>query len=730
MPSPIRTIQSPGYEGREIDLSTRTVFPVGTAVMVMGYANKGEAYEPINLTSTSDIEVNFGLPTNEAERYFYYACREVLNENGTLVAAKVPYDNTLDLNYKYIPVNLDPQTAGVLSLIELSGELTEISGAIMDTGGPLSGSTTISGYYEVSQGPVADMLREDYDILAAGGAVTEFTGTQPSSEFVIVNERKNKVTGANEDEGLFVTIVDPIHGMLVQRAITDPTSPDSDQMNLYNLISKHVPTGELSGSTFISNLSATYSSTSISETMMNYFPAIDFVEDGAQVSNEYSNWLTVIVARTISNPNNNGDLEVSILEAWNGSILSNAKDTATGRSVYLGDIINSNSSYIKWYATAPASQPVSVVNEQVALFTKLQTIDLMSFTTAEALPVIEGREVVNNIKTILEKISNIDERQIDIVLDGGLSTIAQYCTTAGGEQFNPAIDNTALSWDTIDSSDDVTYWRAVVTELDNFCKNVRKDCMAIIDGPRNLVIDGEQKYIRKTAPSQTFSNTIGNRLKYITGINSSYCAIYTNWVRALDTYSGLNAWLPPSIKAAGIYVRTDVTANYWDAPAGLNRGVMGGINDIAFNPRVKEADQLYIKSFNYAKQYPLDGFVLEGQKTSQVKPSAFDRVNVRRLFLRLERAVYLVSRYYIYQPNNEFTRSQLTAAVEPIFQSVKAQGGLYDYRIVCNETNNTPTVIDNNELRIAIALKPVRTAEFILADFIATRTDTSFDEVL
>jgi hypothetical protein len=723
MPSPIRTIQSPGYEGREIDLSTRTVFPVGTSVMVMGYANKGEAYEPLNISSTSDLEVNFGTPTNAAERYFYYACKEVLNENGTLVAAKIPYSNSLDQNYKYVPINLGSEK----TLFELSGALPEISGAIVDPNGPLSGSTTISGFMDVSVGNVSDISNDEYDVLAAGGGNSNIA---TSAEFVIVNERKTKITGPNSDEGIFITVVDPIHGMLVQRSITDPTSPDSDVMALFNVESAKVATGELSASTFVPNLTATYSGSSVSEDMMKYFPAIDFVQDGSQLSNEYSNWLTVIVSRTIANPNNNGDLEVSILEAWNGSVKTDAEDTATGRSVYIGDIINNNSSYIKWYASNPQAQPLTSVNNQLALYVGKQNIDLASFTQTEGSPIIEGREVVNNVKTVLEKVSNIDERQIDIVLDGGLSTIAQYCTKSGGEQFKPAIQNTASSWNEIDSGDDVTYWRALVTELDNFCKNVRKDCMAIVDGPRNLVIEGEQKYIRKTKPSYTFSNRIGNRLKYITGINSSYVAIYTNWVRVLDTYSGNNVWMPPSIKAAGIYVRTDTVANYWDAPAGLNRGIIGGVNDIAFNPRVKEADQLYIKSFNYAKQYPLDGFILEGQKTSQVKPSAFDRVNVRRLFLRLERAVYLVSRYYIYQPNNEFTRSQLTAAVEPIFQSVKAQGGLYDYRIVCDETNNTATVIDNNELRIAIALKPVRTAEFILADFIATRTDTSFDEVL
>ena len=254
--------------------------------------------------------------------------------------------------------------------------------------------------------------------------------------------------------------------------------------------------------------------------------------------------------------------------------------------------------------------------------------------------------------------------------------------------------------------------------------------MVVLDVPRNVCIEGDMKYIRKTAPANTFSNTIAPVLKYLTGLNSSYAALYSDWFRLADSFSGKSFWLPPTCKVGGMYVRNDRVGNIWDAPAGLNRGVITGINDLAFNPKDKEADQLYGKSFNYARQYPLDGFILEGQKTTQVKPSAFDRVNVRRLFLRLERFVYQVSRYFVYEPNNIFTRRRLVDTITPVFQSIKAQGGLYDYKIICDDTNNTGQVIDNNELRVAILLKPVRTAEFIIVDFIATRTDANFSELV
>lgn len=273
-------------------------------------------------------------------------------------------------------------------------------------------------------------------------------------------------------------------------------------------------------------------------------------------------------------------------------------------------------------------------------------------------------------------------------------------------------------------------WRAVAYKMVDFCQKVRKDCIAIINTPRSMVLEGNSPVLRKTRPDRTFASEIGPKLPIVSGLNSSYAALYTEWFKIIDDFTGQPCWIPESIKACGVYCRTDRTANIWDAPAGLNRGVLSGVVDMAFNPSVKEADQIYIKGMNYAKKYPLDGYVIEGQKTTQAKPSAFDRVNVRRLFLRLERMVYQVARYFVYEPNNIFTRRRLLSTIEPIFKSVKTSGGLYDYMLVCDETNNSAQVIDNNELRVAILLKPVRVADFIMVDFISTRTSASFSEIL
>ena len=266
----------------------------------------------------------------------------------------------------------------------------------------------------------------------------------------------------------------------------------------------------------------------------------------------------------------------------------------------------------------------------------------------------------------------------------------------------------------------------------NYCQNVRKDCMAILDAPRQLVLSGAQKKIRKTAPENTFSNQIAPSLKYITGLNTSYAAMYVSWMGLFDSFSAKNFWVPQSVKMGGIYVRNDIVGNFWDAPFGLNRGIISEVNDVAFNPKPKEEDQLYIRSLNYVRVFPLDGFVAWGQKTTQVRPSAFDRVNVRRLFLRLERFSRAVLIRFIAEPNNFNTRRRVVDNLAPTFRDVLARGGLEDFQIISNETNNPPEVRDRNELRVAVFMKPTRTAEFILADFVALRSDAtiSFDELI
>jgi phage tail sheath protein FI len=168
----------------------------------------------------------------------------------------------------------------------------------------------------------------------------------------------------------------------------------------------------------------------------------------------------------------------------------------------------------------------------------------------------------------------------------------------------------------------------------------------------------------------------------------------------------------------------------WSAPAGFTRGLVTNALDLAINPNQKHRDELYKANLNPITFSAGAGIVVLGQKTLSRKSSAFDRLNVRRLFLALERPTKKVSKYYLFEPNNEFTRTRFVNTLTPIFEYAKQNGGLYDYLIIADERVNTPQVIDNNELRATILIKPTRTAEFIIVEFTATTTDANFQEIV
>ena len=175
---------------------------------------------------------------------------------------------------------------------------------------------------------------------------------------------------------------------------------------------------------------------------------------------------------------------------------------------------------------------------------------------------------------------------------------------------------------------------------------------------------------------------------------------------------------------------SDSTNGPWWAPAGFTRGRFGGVTDIAVVPSQKHRDQLYKINVNPVTQFPGEGFVIFGQKTMFKKPSAFDRINVRRLFLHLEKLVRQSMKYYVFEPNNLLTRTSVLNNLTPQFETIKNSQGMYDYLIICDERNNGPSVIDQNELVVDIYVKPIRAAEIILVNFFATRSGQDFNEII
>ena len=202
------------------------------------------------------------------------------------------------------------------------------------------------------------------------------------------------------------------------------------------------------------------------------------------------------------------------------------------------------------------------------------------------------------------------------------------------------------------------------------------------------------------------------------------------WKKQYDKYNNVYRWVPLNGDIAGLCARTDFTRDPWFSPAGFNRGHIKNVTKISWNPEQSERDELYKNSINPVVTFKGEGTVLYGDKTLLAKPSAFDRINVRRLFIVLEKSISKAAKYSLFEFNDEFTRSQFVALVEPFLRDVKGRRGIYDFKVVCDETNNTPEVIDSNRFVGDIYIKPARAINFIQLNFVAVQTGVAFSEIV
>jgi len=246
----------------------------------------------------------------------------------------------------------------------------------------------------------------------------------------------------------------------------------------------------------------------------------------------------------------------------------------------------------------------------------------------------------------------------------------------------------------------------------------RKDCVAFLSPERADVVD------------QT-GNEVDNIVGYRNTLtSSSYAFMDSNWKYQFDKYNNVYRWVPLNGDTAGLCVRTDFERDPWFSPAGFNRGIIRNVTRLAWNPDKTDRDELYKKGINPVVAFPGEGTILYGDKTLLSKPSAFDRINVRRLFIVLEKAIARAAKYSLFEFNDAFTRAQFISLVEPYLRDVQGRRGIFDFRVVCDETNNTPEVIDRNEFIGDIYIKPARSINFIQLNFVAVRTGVSFDEIV
>tara|TARA_B110000438_G_scaffold261396_1_gene272046 strand:+ start:54 stop:1853 length:1800 start_codon:yes stop_codon:yes gene_type:complete len=257
--------------------------------------------------------------------------------------------------------------------------------------------------------------------------------------------------------------------------------------------------------------------------------------------------------------------------------------------------------------------------------------------------------------------------------------------------------------------------RTVASHISSLCET-RKDCVAFISPHIDSVVRTSGEVDKIVADKTAMSS-------------SSYAVMDSSWKYQYDRYNDVFRFVPMNADIAGLCARTDFTHDAWYSPAGYNRGTIKNIVKLSWEPTKADRDVMYQAGINPLTTQTGAGIILFGDKTAQTLPSAFDRINVRRLFIVLEKAIAIAAKAMLFEFNDEFTRSQFVNIVSPFLREIQGRRGITDFKVVCDSSNNTGQVIDTNNFVGDIYIKPSRSINFIQLNFIAARTDVSFSEI-
>ena len=379
-----------------------------------------------------------------------------------------------------------------------------------------------------------------------------------------------------------------------------------------------------------------------------------------------------------------GNRTKGVIETFGFMSKNSSAKSPQGDSIYYPDVIFRKSEFIYW--TDHISAGSNWGTDTTTTYTEVipTTIDTLTGGTDDF------STTAGEIELAYDKFKNADTEDINLVIGGSSSIVA----------------DTAAAQDTH------------VTMLVNLVEG-RKDCVAFASPYRSATV-GVTTSAKQAKNVEVAADLIPS---------SSYLVLDSGYMQMYDKYNDLFRFVPLNGSVAGLCANTDQVTDAWFSPAGFNRGNVRGAIKLSFNPDQADRDVLYQSRVNPVVNFPGQGVVLFGDRTALSKPSAFDRINVRRLFLVLEKAIATAAKFQLFEFNDEFTRAQFRSLIEPFLRDVQGRRGITDFSVVCDTTNNTGEVIDRNEFVADIFVKPARSINFITLNFIATRTGISFSEV-
>jgi len=688
---------SPGVQIVEKDLTN--IIPA-VATSIGGFAGKfewGPALDVTTVSSEKDLIAKFGYPkisTNDASstRDDWYSAANFLGYANQLQIVRAISDGAR--NAASEPVVGSSSTISVV----LSGTPSSTGFTLNVNGSSVSASFTAD---DTSLGSVADALREALDSDGFGSVTIDSDG----------------IAG----------IVDPT----VKYAASGITLPTAQTVNGVTF-------------SFFVNTDSSTTATTLTSAQLNNLD--DFLVEKTTLVNGsvYARYPGVL-------GNSIGIIMMDASMADSDFKNTPLFGTTTGANLF--DTVPSTSTWGSTYTNAPQDEMHIIIYTTNTLITGAANEVLETYgyvSKAKNAKTADGGpnyyvDLINNSSQWVYLLNEETSAQSGTIT--GFTTIGSQLTSLTGNlRFNYLSTNASLTgvrkYNLDGGNDGLTVTDGNYTSAyDLLADDQTVDVNLLITGERSKTVS---KYVitiaetRKDAIafcSPDYSSSVNNPsaekvINYFSDFNSSSYAVFdSGYKRQYDRYNDEYFWIPLNADTAGLTARTEFTNEAWFSPAGLNRGFINNVVKLSFNPSQTDRDQLYPNRINPVVTFRGQGTLLYGDKTALSRPSAFDRINVRRLFIVLQKAIATAAKFQLFEFNDDLTRRTFVNAVEPFLAEVQARRGLTDYRVVCDTSNNTGQVIDGNQFVADIYLKPARSINFITLNFVAVRTGVSFSEV-
>jgi Phage tail sheath protein subtilisin-like domain/Phage tail sheath C-terminal domain len=761
---------SPGVNVTEIDLTT-VVPAVSTSVgAIAGVFGWGPVNLRVTLASETDLVTSFGRPSNlNAETWFTAA--NFLSYSNNLIAVRaantggstpaVSFSATSSNNV-FTAANTTGLVAGMY--VSQTGNSSIVGAGNTVTIASVNSSAIVLSQNAAATGTVTLYLASPNSAYTAVGVVTGAQVANLSGQVVINENSYANVDGTFDSNVLYVARYPGGIGNSLRVSVCDTANAYSSNVSLSNntwtATNLALTIGSNTATLTSSNGSGANASSNAFVTGIAANLAVGdlLLVGNASIGTQYLRVTTISSAVTNSTVSS---VTIGLLDTYRLSTNFNTSDAGNGNTIQrkweffnVVDVAPGQSDQMRFQGNSAANDELHVVvSDTGGRFTGVPGTILeiyKSLSRATDAKTVGGEN--NYYKTVINQQSQYvwwaNDRsgaasanafnvasstnnaalnmQFALGTDGDsesavpLSVITQgYDSFQSAEQVDVSLvlQGKGIGGSTLSGGQTVNNFQLANYIIDNIVSQ-RKDCVALVSPDKNTVVNNIGY---ETSSVVNWRNVIHD---------TSYAVLDSGYKYQYDRYNDLYRWIPLNGDVGGLCARTDQTNDAWWSPAGFNRGQIKNLVKLAYNPKKTDRDNLYKAGVNPVVSFPGQGVVLFGDKTLQSKPSAFDRINVRRLFIVLEKAIATAAKFSLFEFNDAFTRRQFVNLVTPYLRDVQGRRGIYDFKVVCDETNNTPQVIDTNSFVGDIYIKPARSINFIQLNFVAVATGVQFSEVI